>query len=297
MLNVLANLRKETIKAQPSKIIASQLNCVRLTGEMTTKEKPLVELFIKAAPTDKREKGPCLIDQQWFMAMYCLVEQGLIDLRLTPMSLEMAPPNYLRLNVARHLPVAWIESGFVQGKDYSGVIISSTEHLEQLMEKLGSPNLNPYVNPDDALRAEEVFEDLYRNLMNYIRYDNLRPLMSTLTALDSYLAQRAQPYLLDDYPVYVDCQLMPKLQHLRVAARAYKNFDIPEHLTHLWAYIDRMYHTKAFICSCPSDRDILAHYNEKDKLPHSIRISLLGSECLSDVPETVLNNQPMVNGE
>ncbi|KER23177.1 hypothetical protein X801_09373 [Opisthorchis viverrini] len=262
---------------------------------MANTKKPLVELFVKAATTDKREKGACLIGQQWFMTLYNLVEQGLIDLRFTPMSLELPPHNYVRLNAARHLPIAWIESGYIHGKDQSGQIITSTDGLEVLMEKLGSPNLDPQVEPADVLRAEEVFEDLYINLMNFIRNDNYKPLLNTLIKLDSYLAQKAHPYLLGERLTYPDCQLMPKLQHVRVAGRAYKDFDIPKDLIYLWGYVGRMYHTKAFTCSCPSDRDILVHYSEKDPLPRSIRLSLLGPEFLCELPAT-LRNSPNVNG-
>ncbi|CAH8628822.1 unnamed protein product [Dicrocoelium dendriticum] len=223
------------------------------------------------------------------MTLYCLVEQGLIDLRFTPMSLEAPPPNYVRLDAARHLPIAWIESGIVAGKDCSGTVISSTEELELLMEKLGAANLNVSLNQQEILRTEEVFEDLYINLMNYIRYDHRTPLINTLTKVNDFLRQKGERYLLDDYVTYPDCQLMPKLQHLRVAGRAYKGFDVPEHLTHLWAYVKQMYETRAFTCSCPSDRDILLHYQEKDPLPKNVRLSLLGAEYLSTVPAQAIN--------
>jgi len=61
----------------------------------------------------------------------------------------------------------------------------------------------------------------------------------------------------------VDCDLMPKLQHIRIAGKYFKNLDIPNDLTTLWSYMQRCYQTKAFQESCPFDQDILMHYEGK----------------------------------
>ncbi|CAH8536965.1 unnamed protein product [Heterobilharzia americana] len=262
---------------------------------MTDDNKPLVELFLRAAPSDRKEKGACLISQQWFMTLYCLVEKGLINLRVTPMTMDMPPTNYVNLNAARHLPIAWIESGILDGEDASGLVISSTESLETLLIKLNCANLNPCLVASDVRAAEKVFEDLYTSLMQYVKNDNKKPLCSVLSGLDDYLASAAKPYAMGDEISYVDCQLAPKLQHVRVAGQAYKNFDIPHDLKHVWAYIQHMYKLKAFICSCPATRDILMHYDEKNPLPKEIRPSLMGPDILLDVPQDLLLSA--VNGD
>ena len=62
---------------------------------------------------------------------------------------------------------------------------------------------------------------------------------------------------------FVDCDIMPTIQHIRVAGKYYKNFDIPLELNALWTYMERCYQTKAFQESCPFDQDILMHYEGK----------------------------------
>ncbi|VDQ03155.1 unnamed protein product [Trichobilharzia regenti] len=262
---------------------------------MENNSKPLVELFFKAAPSDRKEKGACLISQQWFMTLYCLVEKGLIDLRVTPMTMDSAPDNYRNLNAARHLPIAWIESGILDGEDATGLVISSTESLETLLIKLGCPNLNPRLEASAVRAAEKAFEDLYSGLMQYINNDNKKPLCSSLSNLDNYLASAAKPYAMGEEISYVDCQLAPKLQHVRVAGQAYKKFDIPHDMKHVWTYIQHIYKLKAFTCSCPATRDILMHYDEKNPLPKEIRPSLMGPEVLLDIPQDLQLSS--VNGD
>ena len=49
---------------------------------------------------------------------------------------------------------------------------------------------------------------------------NAAPVNKVLGNLNKYLNEKAgTKFLLKDTPTYADCQLLPKLQHLRVAAK------------------------------------------------------------------------------
>ena len=61
-------------------------------------------------------------------------------------------------------------------------------------------------------------------------------------------------FLTGDTLCCFDCELMPKLQHIRVAGRFFLDFDIPSEMTHLWKYIREMYELDAFVQSCPADQ-------------------------------------------
>jgi hypothetical protein len=64
-----------------------------------------------------------------------------------------------------------------------------------------------------------------------------------------------------------DCELMPRLHHMRIVGQQLLGFDIPHNFTYLWNYILTAYRTAAFIESCPADQDIVHHYkvNSEDK--------------------------------
>ena len=57
-----------------------------------------------------------------------------------------------------------------------------------------------------------------------------------------------------------DCELMPRLHHIRIVGAALCEFNIGQHMTHLWNYMLTAYRTAAFVESCPADQDIIHHY-------------------------------------
>ncbi|OON21068.1 hypothetical protein X801_03039, partial [Opisthorchis viverrini] len=248
---------------------------------------PLVELFVKAAPSNPSEIAPGLLDHQWLMVLRVLEDKHLIRLRVTPISIKNPPESYIKLNVARCIPIAWIESGLLEGENAAGSVINSSGSLETLMVKVGLSYLDPKLKLDDIKEAESVFEDLYKNLMHYVRNNVSSRLLSSLTKLNQYMASKPGPYLLGPELSYADCQLMPKLQHVRVAGHAYKEFEIPRDLTHLWKYIATMYKCEYFRNSCPSDRDMLMQYAERDPLSKDFHPGLLGPGFSDAIPEDV----------
>jgi hypothetical protein len=50
--------------------------------------------------------------------------------------------------------------------------------------------------------------------------------------------------------------LLPKLQHIRVAAAKLKNFHISPKLVNVWAYLFAAYNSDIFVRTVPSDQEI-----------------------------------------
>lgn len=85
-------------------------------------------------------------------------------------------------------------------------------------------------------------------------------LMSHLRKIDEHLGRKGTRFLTGDTMCCFDCELMPRLQHIRVAGKYFADFEIPETLVHLWRYMHHMYRLDAFLQSCPADQDIINHY-------------------------------------
>ena len=81
-----------------------------------------------------------------------------------------------------------------------------------------------------------------------------------------------------------DCELMPKLQHIRVAGKNFGDFEIPSHLSGLWRSMGQMYSLDAFTVSCPADQDILSHYKMQQGTKMSRREELETPTFTNDVP-------------
>lgn len=48
---------------------------------------------------------------------------------------------------------------------------------------------------------------------------NTSHVSKSLATVDAFLEKKGTKFLLKDTPTYADCQLLPKLQHIRVAAK------------------------------------------------------------------------------
>lgn len=84
--------------------------------------------------------------------------------------------------------------------------------------------------------------------------------MAHLRKIDEHLGRKGTRFLTGDTMCCFDCELMPRLQHIRVAGKYFADFEIPEVLVNLWRYMHHMYRLDAFLQSCPADQDIINHY-------------------------------------
>ncbi|XP_063599939.1 chloride intracellular channel exl-1-like [Penaeus indicus] len=66
---------------------------------------------------------------------------------------------------------------------------------------------------------------------------------------------------------HLDCEVLPKLQHLRVAAKALKDYDIPTNLRGFWRYLHAAYTNPVFIRTCPCDQEIILHWHDRPETP------------------------------
>ena len=61
--------------------------------------------------------------------------------------------------------------------------------------------------------------------------------------------------------------MLPKLQHIRVAAKAFKDFEIPDDMVGLWNYLGAAYQNETFRKTCPSDQEIVYQWESKQETP------------------------------
>jgi chloride intracellular channel protein 2 len=129
----------------------------------------------------------------------------------------------------------------------------------------------PVMSMNSLKEAEDVCSNVYIKFHPYLKCQTgdpheqikLRSLLTELKRINDYLDETGRKFLSGNEMTFVDCDIMPKLQHIRVAGKYFKNLDIPNELNALWTYMERCYRTKAFQESCPFDQDILMHYEGK----------------------------------
>uniref|UniRef100_A0A2P2HZ31 Chloride intracellular channel protein 2-like n=1 Tax=Hirondellea gigas TaxID=1518452 RepID=A0A2P2HZ31_9CRUS len=83
--------------------------------------------------------------------------------------------------------------------------------------------------------------------------------------------QQQQLWLCGPTLSHLDCEALPKLQHLRVAAASLKQYQVPQHLKGCWRYLHNAYNSPVFAQTCPCDQEIILHWYDRPetkKLSH-----------------------------
>ena len=82
--------------------------------------------------------------------------------------------------------------------------------------------------------------------------------------LNNFLSSVNSPgkFLDGDELKHPDCDILPKLYQARIALKKYKNFEIPDYLPDLIAYLESAKEDPAFTSSCPPDAVIIGTWRK-----------------------------------
>jgi hypothetical protein len=211
---------------------------------------PEIELIIKASTIDGRRKGACLFCQEYFMDLYLLAELKTISLKVTTVDMQKPPPDFRTNFEATHPPIL-IDNGLA---------ILENDKIERHIMKNIPGGYNLFVQDKEVA---SLIENIYTKLkLMLVKKDETKNngLLIHLKKINDHLTHRDTRFLTGDTMCCFDCELMPRLQHIRVAGKYFVDFEIPNHLTSLWRYMYNMYQLDAFTQSCPADQDIINHY-------------------------------------
>nr|QBH74236.1 chloride intracellular channel [Franklinothrips vespiformis] len=221
-----------------------------LQNGTTNGDIPEIELIIKASTIDGRRKGACLFCQEYFMDLYLLAELKTISLKVTTVDMQKPPPDF-RTNFEATPPPILIDNGLA---------VLENEKIERHIMKNVPGGHNLFVQDKEVA---SLIENLYTKLKRMLlKKDELSTnnLMTHLRKINSHMQQTKTRFLTGDTMCCFDCELMPRLQHIRVAGKYFLDFDIPVEMSSLWRYMYHMYQLDAFTQSCPADQDIINHY-------------------------------------
>ncbi len=143
----------------------------------------------------------------------------------------------------------------------NAVILSDVDEIAEYLDRL-YPNSELMIeNP----LAKKVSLNVFSKFSFFIRdvASKSTNLEMELEKIDQYLKMNTDEenkFLNGKTLTALDCSLLPKLQHIRVAAESIKQFSIPYRFTYLWSYIKNAYQSDAFQKSCPPDREIIWHW-------------------------------------
>ncbi|KAL1122082.1 hypothetical protein AAG570_003488 [Ranatra chinensis] len=184
------------------------------------------------------------------MDLYLLAELKTISLKVTTVDMQKPPPDF-RTNFEATPPPILVDNGMA---------VLENEKIERHIMKNVPGGHNLFVQDKEVAT---LIENLYSKLkLMLLKKDDVstNSLVSHLRKINEYLGRAGTRFLTGDTMCCFDCELMPRLQHIRVAGKYFIDFEIPGEFRHLWRYMLHMYQLDAFTQSCPADQDIINHY-------------------------------------
>ncbi|XP_035246114.1 chloride intracellular channel protein 3 [Anguilla anguilla] len=233
-------------------------------------EAPKIELFMKAS-NDGESVGNCPFCQRLFMILWL---KG-VNFTITTVDMKKAPEVLKDLAPGSQPP-------FVI---FNGEVLTDTNKIEEFLEA----TLAPPQYPKLCCRNKEsntAGDDIFHKFSSYIKNSNPKlndslekRFLRSMVILDEYLLtplpqeleknpnanKSTRNYLDGDTLTLADCNLLPKLNIVKVVCKRYRNFEIPVELKGLTRYLQKAYEQEEFRQTCPNDSEILEAYHSVAK--------------------------------
>lgn len=223
-------------------------------------KEPSIELFIKAGH-DGENVGNCPFCQRLFMVLWL---KG-VKFTVTTVDMRKKPAELKDLAPGTNPPFLL----------YNGTLKTDFIKIEEFLEQTLAPPRYPDLSPNKE--SLDVGADIFAKFSAFIKNSpnnafQRKSLLREFKRLDDFLNSplpeedtetvtiSKRKFLDGDRLTLADCNLLPKLHVIRVAAKKYCDFEIPAELTGVWRYLQNAYEREEFKQTCPADIEIEKAY-------------------------------------
>lgn len=222
-------------------------------------------LYIRASLIDNETQGACPMSQQGFMLSYILAQEKNVDFKVWTVSQVNPPIDFKEKNRAKIYPfIEGVSGKDITGRSIEGYMPESTDDVEKFFDSVNSdcPHLKrPKNTKDHILGKVDSISTQFNAFMKGVKSENV--VTNILQKIDDHLASSGTTFLEGESLSYTDCFLLPRLQHIIVAGKYFKDYEIPRNMKHLWRYLRDAYDSPAFSETLPTDDDLLKFHWER----------------------------------
>ncbi|XP_028571087.2 chloride intracellular channel protein 2 [Podarcis muralis] len=230
-------------------------------------KEPEIELFVKAG-LDGENIGNCPFCQSLFMVLWL---KG-VRFNVTTVDMTRKPEELKDLAPGTKPPF------MVFNKELKTDFLKIEDFLEQTLAPPKYPRLTPQ-NQDSMAVGRNIFAKFSAYIKNPHKEANKnmeKALLREFKRLDDYLSTplpeeidqdcaedvlvSKRKFLDGNWMTLADCNLLPKLHIIKIAAKKYRNFEIPLEMTAVWRYLHNAYARDEFSHTCPADEEIERTY-------------------------------------
>jgi chloride intracellular channel protein 2 len=247
-------------------------------GSYTLFDPNKIHLFVKAGQ-DGRSQGACPFCQDVFMQLLIKAQTNKFNFDVITINMDNPPKEFKELSIKPPVLIHGASKLSDQNNNddesssSQAIILSDVDEIAEYLDRV-YPNTKLVVqNPE----AKRVCLNVFSKFSFFVRdvASKSTNLEVELEKIDGYLREKAKKidptintlFLNGDQMSLLDCSLLPKLQHIRIAGESIKKFHMPSKYKYLWHYMQNAYKTDAFQKSCPPDREIIWNW-AKNTLSH-----------------------------
>ncbi|KAL6326811.1 hypothetical protein AAG906_010988 [Vitis piasezkii] len=205
------------------------------------------EVCVKAAAGDPEILGDCPFSQRVLLTL----EEKKVPYKMHLINVNEKPQWFLEMNPEGKVPVIKVDDKWVPDSDVITGVLEENIHLLLslllLNIRLGSKIFPAFVK---FLKSKDPNDG------------SEQALLDELKALDDHLKDHG-PYINGENICAVDLSLAPKLYHLQVALGHYKNWTIPESLSHVHNYMKLLFSRESFEKTKPAPDHVVAGWAPK----------------------------------
>ncbi|XP_076877061.1 chloride intracellular channel protein 2 [Brachyhypopomus gauderio] len=226
---------------------------------------PSIELFIKAG-LDGENVGNCPFCQSLFMVLWL---KG-VKFTVTTVDMRKKPEELKDLAPGTNPPFLL----------YNGTLKTDFIKIEEFLETTLAPPRYPHLTPLNK-ESYDVGADIFARFSAFIKNSpnnsmQEQALLREFKRLDVYLntpqteevdhnsgediSVSKRKFLDGNRLTLADCNLLPKLHVIKVAAKKYCNFDIPAEFSGVHRYLQNAAAREEFSQTCPANTEIERAY-------------------------------------
>ncbi|UYV68651.1 CLIC6 [Cordylochernes scorpioides] len=214
---------------------------------------PEIILFVKAGADGKRY-GACPFCQRIFMILMHKSQEGLLHFKVATVNLSKPPEEFKKAGL-RRIPAIISADGGLDNVD---------DIVDYLDANFPSTSL-AYDNSTAEISCKDIFQK-FCFFIKEVSKDSAS-LAIELKRLNQYIVNTNTKFLCSDHLCHLDCEVLPKIHHVRIATMYLKNYKFPDELIGLKTYLTNAYNHEIFIKTCPSDQEIVFHWADKPETP------------------------------
>uniref|UniRef100_A0A8C8BZJ5 Chloride intracellular channel protein n=1 Tax=Oncorhynchus tshawytscha TaxID=74940 RepID=A0A8C8BZJ5_ONCTS len=228
---------------------------------------PSLQILSNSAGHDGENVGNCPFCQRLFMVLWL---KG-VKFTVTTVDMRKKPAELKDLAPGTNPPFLL----------YNGTLKTDFIKIEEFLEQTLAPPRYPHLSPVNK-ESFDVGADIFAKFSAFIKNNPAnttfqeKALLREFKRLDLYLnspvpeeidhnsresiALSKRKFLDGNHLTLADCNLLPKLHVIKIAAKKYCDFDIPAQFTGVWRYLNNAYEREEFSQTCPANIEIEKAY-------------------------------------